>query len=129
MRGISREQRGFTLVEVLVAMAIIGITATAILTGLELAFKILPKTDGKETARNIAETQMEYVKGTNWQASYSPITPTPVPPDFSNFTSTINVTTLPNRDNNIQKITITVTAPRGSYVLEDYKVNTTIMGY
>jgi prepilin-type N-terminal cleavage/methylation domain-containing protein len=129
MRGISREQRGSTLVEVLVATAIIGITATTILTSLELSFKILPKTDGNETARNIAETQMEYVKGTSWQASYSPITPTPVPPDFSNFTSTINVTTLPNRDNNIQKITVTVTAPRGSYILEDYKVNTAIMGY
>jgi prepilin-type N-terminal cleavage/methylation domain-containing protein len=128
VRTMNREQRGFSMVEVLVGMAIIGLVAVGTLVGLQSASVHLIKTDGKETAKNIAETQMEYVKGTSWQASYSPITPTPVPPDYGHFTAAINVGTLSSRDNNIQKITITVTGPGGPYVLEDYKVNTAIMG-
>jgi prepilin-type N-terminal cleavage/methylation domain-containing protein len=118
---LNRKHRsgGFSLVEVLVATAIMGIIAVVIVGGLSTSSKTLLLNDVRQTAKNVAETQMEYIKNVPYAFSYTP----PSPSD-SNFSSTVSVATLPGKGANIQKITINV-AHQGkpSYTLEGYKVN------
>ncbi len=75
--------------------------------------------DSRQTAKNIAESQMEFVK----RAPYSFAYWTPAPAE-SNFASIVSVTTLPGQGPNIQKITIRVDFNGNpAYTLEGYKVN------
>ena len=67
--------KGFTLVEVLVAVALLALVGVAILASLGGASKVLLKTDLRETARNLAEAQMEYIQN----APYKTTDPTGIP--------------------------------------------------
>jgi type II secretory pathway pseudopilin PulG len=128
-RSLLTRQLGFGLIEVLIAVCIMGLAGAAVMTGLQGAYSHAFRNEGNQTAKSIAETQMEYIRNTSWHSSYAPVTPTPVPSDYANFTTTIDVFWLPNRDNNLQKIVVTVSGPGGSYVLESYKVNTAVVRY
>jgi prepilin-type N-terminal cleavage/methylation domain-containing protein len=125
-------ENGFTLVEVVIAIMLLGIVVAGLFTGLASASKVLLHTDSRETAKNLAETQLELVKGQifvpgSGSAVYTPAaTPT-------GFTVTINVIDGANntvfgpnltqtRDGNLQKIIVTVTGPGVVYNLEGYKV-------
>ncbi len=57
-----RSQKGFTLVEILVALALLAIIGVGLLSALMLASKVLLQADTQETARDIAEAQIEYVQ-------------------------------------------------------------------
>jgi len=59
LRGRSR---GFTLIEVLVAMALMGIIAIAFVGGLGTASQAALTGDIRATAESLARSQMEYVK-------------------------------------------------------------------
>ena len=117
-----KNQRGFTLVEVLVSVAILGFTSVYFLSGLSNASRGGSIIDERETANNLAESQMEYVKDHAYAASYVPS------PELSNgyagYSANISVSTIPARDGNIQKITVIV-KHQGKEVarLESYKVN------
>jgi prepilin-type N-terminal cleavage/methylation domain-containing protein len=54
--------RGFSLIEVSIAIALIGIIAIAILGALSYASTVLIITDRQATAESLAKSQMEYVK-------------------------------------------------------------------
>jgi prepilin-type N-terminal cleavage/methylation domain-containing protein len=54
--------RGFTLVEVVIAMLLLGIIGMAVLTSLSYASTVLIIADRRATAESLAKTQMEYVK-------------------------------------------------------------------
>jgi len=53
---------GFTLIEVLIAMALIGIIAIAFLSALSTASMALITADERATAESLARSQMEFVK-------------------------------------------------------------------
>jgi len=54
--------RGFTLVEVMIAVALIGIIAIAFLSALSTASTVLIITDEQATAESLARSQMEDIK-------------------------------------------------------------------
>ncbi len=59
---IIKNERGFTLIEVLIAVALVGIIAVAFLSGLATASRALVIADEHATAESLARSQMEYVK-------------------------------------------------------------------
>jgi len=58
-RGSSR---GFSLIEVSIAIALIGVIAIAVLGALSYASTVLIITDRQATAESLAKSQMEYIK-------------------------------------------------------------------
>lgn len=76
--------RGFTMIEVVIAMLLLGIIGVAVLTSLSYASTVLIMTDRRATAESLAKTQMEYVKSQNYTsaptegvANYTKITDIP----------------------------------------------------
>jgi len=67
LRGRSR---GFTLIEVLVALALFGIIAIVFAGGLGTASRAVFTADIRATAESLARSQMEYVK--NQEYDYAP---------------------------------------------------------
>ena len=57
-----KDERGISLVEVLIALAILALVAVAFLSGLATASKALIIADERTTAESLAKSQMEYVK-------------------------------------------------------------------
>jgi len=57
-----KNERGFTLLEVLIAVALVSIVAVAFLSGLATASKAIFVADELATAESLARSQMEYVK-------------------------------------------------------------------
>ncbi|NQT73764.1 MAG: type II secretion system protein [Chloroflexi bacterium] len=58
---IKGNQKGFSLAESLVALAILGLSGAALIGGLMTLSKTTPLADEQSTAQNLAENQMEYV--------------------------------------------------------------------
>lgn len=54
--------RGFTMIEVVIAMLLLGMVGMAVLTSLSYASTVLVTVDRRATAESVAKTQMEYVK-------------------------------------------------------------------
>jgi prepilin-type N-terminal cleavage/methylation domain-containing protein len=114
-----KSEKGFSLIEVLVAVAIIASVGVAIFSGLTLSTNILTKTDTNETAKELAVSQMEFVKTTWWNDTLYHIDNSTVPGGFS----IPDITPVPLKDGNLQKITIIVKQnSKEVYRLEDYKV-------
>ncbi len=116
-----KNEKGFTLVEVLVAVALLGLISVNFLGGLSVASKGGSIVDERETAKNLAESQMECVKDQAYAASY---VPTPIPGEYSGYSANISVSNIASKDGNIQKITVKI-AHQGKEAarLESYKVN------
>lgn len=109
------------LIQTLVAIALLAVIGTTILTALATTSKAVRITDERDTATNLALSQMEYVKNQPWAAQYAPA---PIPPEYDGYSATINVENITQRDSNIQKISVTVIhQSREVVTLEGYKVN------
>jgi prepilin-type N-terminal cleavage/methylation domain-containing protein len=66
-RAWQGRSRGFTLIEVVIAIALIGIIGAAILSALSTASLALIIADRRATAESIARTQMEYVRDQDYK--------------------------------------------------------------
>lgn len=98
-----KNQAGFSLLEVLVSLAILGTIGVTFLTGLSGISTSTQRIDDRQVAKNLAENQMEYLKGQAYAASY---TPAPIPAEDTGFTAVIDIS--PMQDGNIQKITVSI---------------------
>ena len=67
-----KDQKGFSLISVLIAVALLGILAVGFLGALGTASKALFTVDERETAKNLAESQMEYVQEQAYDLTYRP---------------------------------------------------------
>jgi type II secretory pathway pseudopilin PulG len=67
-RPFQGSSRGVALVEILIAIALLGIIAIAFVNGLYSASKVLFIADERTTAESLARRQMEYVKSQGYQA-------------------------------------------------------------
>jgi len=61
-KAFQGSSRGFSLIEVVIAIALIGIIAVAVLSALSTASIVLIIADKRATAESLARSQMEYVK-------------------------------------------------------------------
>ena len=81
-----KSEKGFSLIEVAIAIALLGIIATAYLGALATGSKAISIADERATAESLARTEMEYVRqqeysGAPWAYELPPGTP-PDPPSW-----------------------------------------------
>ena len=121
-RRLFRGQRGFGLIEVLIAVTILSIAATAFLGAISTSAIAINKQDRKITSEALAVSQMNHTKSRAFLVAPSSYSIMPSVP--ANYVVTSDATAIAGKDSNIQLITVTVS--RGGttiYTLEDYKVN------
>ncbi len=131
-----KNEKGFTLIEVIIAMALLGIISIAFLGALATASKALIIADERATAESLARSQIEYVKNQDYidysedpHEVYDEITPpagfsldfTAEPFDTDTGLSYNEVGGIFDQDDGIQKITVTVKHPDEVIILEGYK--------
>jgi prepilin-type N-terminal cleavage/methylation domain-containing protein len=118
-----KDEKGFSLIEVVIAIGVLGIIAVGFFTALSGSTKALITADERTTAESLARSQMEYIKKQNF-VKYNTVGPN-IPyeritdPYFTISYQTANVT-----DTGLQKITITVTrnSTTRHVTFEDYKL-------
>lgn len=114
-------EKGFSFAEVMISLAILGIIAVGFLSGLGTASRGLLITDERETANNLAEAQMEYVKNLPYSVAYAKSME--ILGEYEHYDVDIVTTAL--EDGNMQKVEVAVHHQNKLevIVLEDYKVN------
>lgn len=113
-------ERGIVLVEALVSIVLLAVIGVGFAGALAISSKTLITTDERETAKNIAEMEMEYIKSQSYADQL--IVPSegyglcPMPAEYTDY----SVVTAPDGkiyaqaaadhpdDHNIQKVEITV---------------------
>jgi len=121
-----KSQMGFTLIETLVALAILGIVAVSILSGMATTSKATAIVDERATAESLARSQLEWVKNADYVYSATEYSPTPIPDgkDYIGYSAIIVAEPLHDPDDGIQKIIITVKrSDKVIITLEGYKVD------
>ena len=98
-----KDEKGFSLLEVVLSLALLGIIGVCFLGALGTASKVTLTADERQTATNLAETQMEYLKSQGYAANYEPA---PIPDIYAGYSVEIETTSL--QDSNIQKIIVIV---------------------
>jgi len=123
-------EKGFSLIEVVMAIAVLGIVAVAYLGALATGSKAIMIADERATAESLARTQMEYVRSQDYSSADWDYTVTSTqlsstdpptaswwnndpPPllsdDYDNYTVIVNTEPLSGVvDNGIQVITVTI---------------------
>jgi prepilin-type N-terminal cleavage/methylation domain-containing protein len=114
-------EKGFSFIEVVIALAVLGIIAVGFLSGLATGAKGLLTADERETANNLAAAQMEYVKDQPYAVSY--LKSLEILNEYPGYDVGIATTSL--EGGNIQKIEVAVSHQNKPEVItiEDYKVN------
>ena len=123
--GTCRES-GTTLLETIVALAILGTIVVIFLGGIIGTTKAASLTDEQTTAESLAQSQMEWAKNATYIPDTTQYTPVAIPDgkDYVNYSANITAASLNNPDDGIQKITVTIKrSGRLVFSLEDYKVN------
>jgi prepilin-type N-terminal cleavage/methylation domain-containing protein len=123
-----KKEKGFTLVEVIIALAILGIIGIAFLGALATASKAVVIADERASSESLARTEMEYVKSQDYSfadwsyelpSGTSPTgqfpdwwdfdDPHTLPDGYTGFIVTVNAVLLHDTDDGIQKIIVTIT--------------------
>lgn len=114
-----KSEEGFSLIEVLVSLLILAIIGLAFLSALATSARATMTMDERTTAKNLACSQMEYVKSQDYEAVYAPAA---IPDDCVGYSASILAE--PLHDPDIQKITVEI-EHNGQVVttFEAYKVN------
>jgi prepilin-type N-terminal cleavage/methylation domain-containing protein len=132
-KAFGGSSRGFSMLEVVIAIALLGIIAVSVLVALQTAALALINADRRATAESIARTQMEWVRYSDYDDDLAeghpgygldPQIDSIKPPDFSVVTTAIrlNKDVNPDDDDGIQQITVTVSHQDQVLVtLEDFK--------
>jgi len=128
-----RDERGMSLVQSLLAIAIMGTAIVTTLVALSTGSIAVSIGDQETSAQSLVRSQLEYTKSYPYDsgaATYPGIdtfdavhNPNPIalPDGYSILAETSSV---PGTDNNIQKITVTVSRDGGILsVMEGFKVN------
>ena len=115
------DEKGFSLIEVTIAIALMGIVGIGLLGGLTNASRGTFIADEQAAAESLARSQIEHINTLNYATTY---TPAPIPPEYTNYSATINTTAL---DSGLQRIRVTIYHNGepiyiwGNYTLEKYR--------
>lgn len=111
-------EKGTTLIEAMVAMALLGIIGVTLLGGTAATSKARMTADERSAAKVLAESVIEEIKKEPYNTGYA----VTVPPEFTGYTVDLTVESI--MSNNLQKVTASV-GHRGRVVLslEGYKSN------
>jgi type II secretion system protein I len=118
------QESGMTLVETLVALAILGAVAVSFLNGMTAASESTFIADEQTTAENLARNQMEEVRTADYVYGATEYPPAPMPngKDYINYSAVITAEPLNNPDDGIQKITVSIKHfDKTTFRLESYK--------
>ena len=112
-------EKGNTLVEAVVALALIGIIGVCFLSAVAASSSSRLIADECTSGRILAESQMEEIRKSSYALTYDPI---PIPDEYVSYSALIEVD--PFRNGSIQKITVTISHnDKEVAILESYKVN------
>jgi type II secretory pathway pseudopilin PulG len=126
LRIFTHRESGVTLIETTVALAIIGTIAVTFLTGLATTSKAAFTIDEQDTAKSLAQTQMEWVQNADYVYEANQYSSAPIysGKDYINYSATITAEPLHDPDDGIQKITVIVERFGERVIkLEGYKVD------
>jgi type II secretory pathway pseudopilin PulG len=118
------QELGFTYIETLIALAVLGSIAVTFLSGVTMTSRTAYMYDVRETAASLAQRQIECIKDTeyNGDAEYS-VSPIPDTEDYIGFSVDINAESLHTPDDGIQKISVVVSRYSEEILtLETFKV-------
>jgi type II secretory pathway pseudopilin PulG len=121
-QSILHEGKGFTLIEVLIACALSAAIVAGLIVVIATSTKIMIRTKNEETAKDIAASEIEYIRSVPYADSY--LLP-PLSSPYSNFTVTSPVVTK-YIEMNEQQIEIDVFVNGNSnpiFKLTDYRTN------
>jgi len=129
-RALQGGSRGVTLIEALVAMALVGIIAAAFLGALAVASQSAALADIRTNAESLARSELEYVKSQSYSdpdwdyelphdvctcdshPAWWDYTPSSLPSGYDGYTVKVQAQQVPNGGNDyfptIQQITVTV---------------------
>jgi prepilin-type N-terminal cleavage/methylation domain-containing protein len=133
MHRLLRNERGFTFIEVIISVALVGIIAGGFLSALAVSSHNTEISDERTTAESLARTEMEYVRNSvyvmarweynlpdtrpSWDASHA------LPAGAEGYSIHVAASPLRMIDDGIQSIIVTVSHGGGVvFSLEDYKV-------
>lgn len=118
-RWFTGRERGVTLIETIIAIALLGIVGSVLMGGMTDIYRAVPTADEQEIGKQLARSQIETVMKKPYSLSY---TPAPIPAMFPGYTAEIDVT--PYRLGNIQRIVVTINHDgNASATLEIIKAN------
>jgi prepilin-type N-terminal cleavage/methylation domain-containing protein len=116
-------QQGVTLLEVVIAIAILGIIGLAIFTGLSGSTRSVILSDQRTTAESLARAQVEWIKKETFADNCTYSVATGIPAGFSVYPNPVvaeNVTGKPG----LQKVSFTVRyGTKNVLTVEAYKGN------
>ena len=126
-RNVSNSsEEGDSLIEVLAAVAILGVIAVTFLGGVSTGSKGVYIADERATAESLAQTQMEWAKNASYTTNATQYSTAPIPTgdDYINYSANITAQPLHITDDGIQKITVTIEhSGKEVLTLEGYKVD------
>jgi type II secretory pathway pseudopilin PulG len=113
-------------VEVTIAILLLGILAVGFMAGLGTASKVLFVTDEKETMKNLAETEMEYVHQQTYNSDGDYAKIANVPQEYLAYDVTIPPAVTLSSANatvHMQQVTVIVSRDNRQFTVVDYKVS------
>lgn len=118
---LNRGEHGITLVESLVAIALLGGGILTLVLAMSSGALAVHENDRQSTAQGLARAQLEYTKSYAFNPAATTYPAVSAPDGYG---ISVAVAEVPGTNNNIQKITANVTYD-GAVVMtaEDYKVN------
>ena len=119
-------ESGVTLIETVVALALLGLIAVAFLSGLATTSKASIIATEQSTAESLARSQIEWAKNVAFVYDTTEYSPAEVPSgeDYVGYSAIIAAEPLNSPDDGIQKITVTVKHyDKEVLQLEGYKVD------
>jgi prepilin-type N-terminal cleavage/methylation domain-containing protein len=119
IRRFSGGEKGVSLIETLVAIALLGIVGASLLSGMAGVYKATPVASEQDIGKLLAQSQLEAIMEKPYAISYSPA---PIPAIYADYTA--EIITDPFHDSNIEKITVTIIhQDKEVTTLETYKIN------